>query len=456
MNKISKTLAGQLIFLFVMVIVTTQLIVVIVMYQKLTYISDPYNDYNQVKRVAVVSKTLQGIPAHERQKVLALINDDEAFYNITKEPEVKNPILHKKVLGWFASLLGKTPVYVADKTYDLKSVWGFWFTNSWINQFGSEQQVSEYDETLSIAYSVLIEEGTWLNVKLFLIPIWFFVMTPVIFSSLFSIICVIWVTTVAIKKITAPLKLLSQATDRLGRGEIVEQLKVSGPQELASAIEAFNIMQERLTRFVQDRTLMLAVISHDLRTPITSLRLRVEFIEDDELRNKMIRTLEEMQTMVEACLSFASQENSKEENSNVDLVEILSEFSEESSYIHFSCLISQFFYPCRVVSFKRALRNILQNAVVYGKEATVSLEIQTQEITIIVKDQGPGIPEEDFDKVFKPFVRLSKSRNTLRGSVGLGLSIARSIIHNHGGTISIANTDPGLMVSLTLPNKPVL
>ncbi len=196
---------------------------------------------------------------------------------------------------------------------------------------------------------------------------------------------------------------------------------------------------------------MLAAISHDLRTPITSLRLRTEFIEDKELQAKMVNTLEDMQTMVEACLAFSQQDVLEEETETIDIVETLKDLAEDSSHITFSSTIPSYEYPCRSVSLKRAIRNLLENAVKYGSKAHMSFEKPDNKILITIQDQGPGIPEEKQEEVFEPFIRLDKARNTESGSVGLGLSIARTIIHKHGGTITAQNTFPGLEMTVTLP-----
>jgi signal transduction histidine kinase len=216
-------------------------------------------------------------------------------------------------------------------------------------------------------------------------------------------------------------------------------------------------MYERLQRFVQDRTKMLAAISHDLRSPITSLRLQVELMKDREARGKMLETLEDMQRMTEATLAFARDEASTEESRSVDLSALIDSLCQDlgdmGMEVKFES-IEKTPYICRPSGLKRAIRNVIENAVTYGGRARVTLQQDDTEFRIDIQDDGPGIPEQDFERVFQPFVRLEESRNKQTGGIGLGMAIARSIVRNHGGDISLANTPGGgLTVTIHLPES---
>ena len=244
----------------------------------------------------------------------------------------------------------------------------------------------------------------------------------------------------------APLKKLSQAASALGRGERSEKLEANGPQEIAETIHAFNDMQERLTTFVHDRAKMLAALGHDLRTPITTLRLKAEFIEDGETREDILHTLDEMAEMAEASLSFAREEAAEEEMRLVDLGALTSSVCADLADAGLDVSYDDtgsFAVRCRPVGVKRALRNIVENAVAYGQRARVSAEYKDGGAAISVDDDGPGIAETDMEKVFKPFVRLESSRNKDTGGVGLGLAIAHSIVRSHGGDIVLKNRPGG-------------
>jgi signal transduction histidine kinase len=251
------------------------------------------------------------------------------------------------------------------------------------------------------------------------------------------------------------MKELARAAAALGRGETSAKLAEKGPAEIVETVRAFNEMQDRLGRFVHDRTKMLAALGHDLRTPITSLRLRAEFIDDDEIRLKIIETLDEMLQMAEATLTFAREEAVHEAPRLVDAGALTSTVCEDLADLGRNVVcedIGGFTLRCRPVALKRALRNVVENAVAYGKRACVSLEQIDGELAIHVDDDGPGIAATDMEKVFMPFVRLESSRNRDTGGVGLGLAIARGIIRWHGGDIVLRNRpEGGLRATLSLP-----
>jgi signal transduction histidine kinase len=213
----------------------------------------------------------------------------------------------------------------------------------------------------------------------------------------------------------------------------------------------------RLRRFLEDRTKMLAAIGHDLRTPITSLRLRTEFIPDPETREKFNATLDEMQGMAEAALSFAQSESTIEATRVVDLNALLESICDDLKELGWKVVLQgngRLPYPCRSAALRRAIRNVIENAVRYGDQARVFIQPSSEGVEIMVEDDGPGVPDGDRERVFEPFVRLEASRNRDTGGVGLGLSIARSIVRSHGGEITLSQADAGLRVHIHLPETP--
>jgi signal transduction histidine kinase len=308
---------------------------------------------------------------------------------------------------------------------------------------------------ISLTMSVALNDGRWLNAATrFRLPTHSFY--PLLVSIALMALAIVGVVAITIRRLTRPLRSLSAAAERLGRGEDVEPLAETGPSEIRGTVQAFNVMQDRLTRFVRDRTRMLAAISHDLRTPITSLRIRAEFIEDDENREKMIETLDEMQRMVEAALAFSRDEAAREAATKIDLGEFIDAIAED--YRDMGREVSVTPPAARVVarfrpfSLKRALRNLIDNAVRYGEAADISVEATGEAVVIRIRDRGPGIPQKRIDDVFDPFVRLEESRSEDTGGIGLGLSIARSIVQAHGGSLTLANhPEGGLEARITLP-----
>lgn len=266
----------------------------------------------------------------------------------------------------------------------------------------------------------------------------------------------------AVRRLTAPVRTLAAAAEALGRDVNAPPLPENGPSETAAAAKAFNTMAARIRRFVDDRTLLLTAIGHDLRTPITRMRLRAEFMEDDEQRGKMLRDLDEMEAMVSATIAFGRIASPNEPVSPIDLAELLRTVLDEASdaapeISDRLCYEGPDHLTARVrpQAFKRALTNIIGNAVKYGGSAYVKL-VPTQpaarQIKIEVLDDGPGIPPEHMERVMQPFQRLETSRNRETGGVGLGLPIARDITRAHGGDLTLANRpEGGARIILILP-----
>lgn len=276
-------------------------------------------------------------------------------------------------------------------------------------------------------------------------------------SILITAIILVCIIVFMVRRITQPLKRLTIAADRLGRGEYVEPLQESGPSDLQTAISSFNKMNERLNRFVKDRTNMLAAVSHDLRTPITTLKLRTELLDNKETQTAFLNTLDEMQAIADATLCFVRDDANNEAIQSVDLVALLDSICEEFKAQGKQAKFLQedqraYFYSCRLISLKRAINNLVENAIKYGHCASVSIEESAGQLMMHIDDNGAGIPDDDIEEMFVPFSRLEKSRNQLTGGVGLGLSIARSIVRSHGGDIRLSNLKTsGLRATLILP-----
>jgi len=266
---------------------------------------------------------------------------------------------------------------------------------------------------------------------------------------------VVVIVIVSVRRITRPMERLAGAAEAFGRGAETPPLPETGPAEVRRATVAFNVMRERIERFVQDRTRMLAALSHDLRTPISSLRIRAEFVEDESLRAKMLESLEEMQRMTEETLAFLREEASTEPTRAVDLSALVSSLADDLADLGQDVTAADgppLVCRCRTAALKRALTNLVTNAVRYGRRARIEVAREGGDAVVTIDDDGPGIPPEDFERVFEPFVRLEASRSAETGGLGLGLAIARSIVRGHGGEISLANrAEGGLRVQVRLP-----
>lgn len=257
------------------------------------------------------------------------------------------------------------------------------------------------------------------------------------------------------RTITRPLADLATAADAVGRGTAIEPLQERGARELKRATRAFNAMQERLNRYLDSRTRVLAAMSHDLRTPITRLRLRVESIEDEALRTRCVEDLDEMTRMVRGALSIFRGLNDEEPSVPVDIDALLEELQRRYAEINASVAIegrAAAPFNGKPLALKRCLGNLVDNALQYGEHATIAVTDSADELTIRVLDDGPGIPEAEIERVFEPFYRLESSRNRATGGTGLGLSIARDVAQAHGGSLTLANRSAGgLEARLVLP-----
>jgi signal transduction histidine kinase len=259
----------------------------------------------------------------------------------------------------------------------------------------------------------------------------------------------------AVRRVTAPLTILGAAAERLGRNLNAPPLEPIGTNEMRQAARAFNEMQERLRRLIENRTLMLAAISHDLRTPLTLLRLRAENAAKDEDRERMVATIAQMDQMIDASLKFARGEAMSEPRRSVDLAALLSSIADDMVDAGRPVTMApsnELVYQCKPEALKRAVTNLLDNAIKYGKRAHMSIEATDMRIAVIVDDEGPGIPQEKLNLVVQPFYRLDNSRSPERGGIGLGLAIARSVAEAHGGHLTLSNRqEGGLRASIDLP-----
>lgn len=303
--------------------------------------------------------------------------------------------------------------------------------------------------------AVRLTDGSWLSFTTALPETgpgfsWQFVLSLVVMAAI-----VFAVSAWAVRRVTAPLGILAAASERLGRDVNAPALPEIGTVEMRQASRAFNKMQERIKRLVENRTQLLAAISHDLRTPLTLLRLRAENVGSPESREKMLAAIAEMDAMIGTTLAFARDEVTAEPRQRMDLDALLSSIVDDMA----DAGLPVSFEPgeaeiieCQPAALKRALTNLLNNAVKYGKQAHVAIHAMPHRVQIKIDDEGPGIPEEDLTRVFQPFYRVEGSRSRDTGGVGLGLAIALSIVQAHGGELTLMNRrEGGLRATVTLP-----
>jgi signal transduction histidine kinase len=263
------------------------------------------------------------------------------------------------------------------------------------------------------------------------------------------------VTAFAARQFSRPIERLAAAVRQFGLNPRAPPIAEAGPRELQQVIETFNAMQAQIQKFVAYRTMMLAAISHDLRTPLTRMRLRGEFIDDQEQQARLFRDVDEMQNMVDEALAFFRDDASIEETTSFDLPHVLltvaNDYADQDVDIGYAGP-AHAVYRGRPFTLKRAFTNLIDNAVKYGKTPEIELSCEEMALVVAIRDRGPGIPADALDNVFRPYYRIDGSRSRTSGGVGLGLTVAQAIVQGHGGEIILQNRpEGGLEARIVLP-----
>jgi signal transduction histidine kinase len=303
--------------------------------------------------------------------------------------------------------------------------------------------------------SVRLDDGSWVNFSSSALGAsqhldWGLTAIMICFA-----VAIVVVALLLLRWATRPLSDLALAAERFSLDQIPQPLPETGPIEVRRAARAFNTMRERIRSLVAERMQAMAAVSHDLRTPITRLRLRSEFLEDDATRALIDADLGEMEAMIDSTLDYLRGGTSSEPLRAVDLASVIETIVDEHvDQGHRVSLVGLGSAPVQgaVLSLKRAASNIIGNAVKYGQAAKVTIADAGDSFSVVVEDEGPGIAEADRERVFQPFVRLEESRGRQTGGSGLGLTIALAIARSHEGSITLANrAEGGLCVTLSLP-----
>lgn len=474
-----RSLTGQLIGLLLLALLLSQIVFF------LLYRSERENMLRSVlrdeflARVASVTRLLATADAPLHPEILRAASTTLSRYWLTAEPPIEPVAWQRAARDYLLRALPAVPLregverhapekegFVTNPRFqgtDLrvssKPAWETLGADSWPG--GRPVRLLTLDGWNGVGVAVPIREGLWLQ-TVYARPELITQSTTHYYVTFgLTAVLLLLVALLAARRVGRPLQRLTDAAERVGRGEEIEPLPEDGPGDIRRTTEAFNRMQERLRRFVADRTKMMAAISHDLRTPITSLRLRAEFIDDPEMKEKIIATLDEMQSMTEGALAFAREEATAEPTRTTDMDALLVSLCDDLGEMGWDVKFQdggRVPWRGRPDALRRALRNVIENGVRYGERVRVRLASNDEALEIVVDDDGPGIPEPDFERVFAPFVRLESSRNRATGGVGLGLAIARTIVRAHGGDIVLANRNGGaaihgLSAAIRLPRR---
>jgi signal transduction histidine kinase len=334
-----------------------------------------------------------------------------------------------------------------------ETIWS-WLPSLWASDSGkrADQLLTLQDRGQAFFVAMQLMDGTWLNFA-------FASVRSLPLSSVshllvlgIGISALLVFGVAAMGLITRPIDRLATAAEEFGRGVQPEDVPESGVREVQRAARAFNDMRRRIRRMIEDRTQMIAAISHDLRTPITRLKLRAEFVEDPEEQQKMLTDLDQMEAIIRSTLAFAREDSDTEPSAMVDLAAMLKEIAENHPPAWVNVPGGDAVLRGRPVALRRCFNNLVENAIRYGHAADITVFDRPDALEVMIDDKGPGIPEDRIKDVFRPFVRLEESRNRESGGAGLGLAIARSVILAHGGSISLVNREEGgLRTRVRLP-----
>ena len=323
---------------------------------------------------------------------------------------------------------------------ELKSTFGnnnYWFNTS---KFKNAVEIKIRSEKEVMEFLVPKEMVSTSSIRLF-----------VLWTTLPSVVLII-IALIFLKNQTRPLVKLAKAAERFGKGDYVNDFRPSGAKEIRKAAYEFDRMAKRINRHLNQRSEMLSGISHDLRTPLTRLKLQLAMLNQKELSKKMSKDIDEMEKMLNDYLQFAKTQV-QEETTNVKLQDLFKQIEKNFDNNNLTIFYNEdIILKARSKALKRSFENIIQNGLTYGKKVSVKLEKSLNRALIIVEDDGPGISEDEHKNVFKPFVRLDKSRSLNKSGVGLGLAIVEDIINSHGGNIQLGKSQfDGLQVKISLP-----
>jgi signal transduction histidine kinase len=414
------------------------------------------------QRIANLTRLVQEAPLEWRERIVAALSDQTLRVSLSTQPPTfgdanEDDDISRAIRQFLAEQVPSTSAIQPRVAVSASegSPFAIWHQRGPGWMMGHGPMMHGLGGFRSLQVAMPLPDGLWLSFATTLPD------TGPAFSRQFLVsmavmaIIILGITIWVVRRVTAPLASLAVAAERLGRDVTAPPLPETGTIETRQASRAFNDMQVRLRNLIDNRTRLLAAISHDLRTPLTLLRLRAENVEDQQERDKMLATIADMNSMLEATLNFARDETIAEPRRPTDLSSLLQSITDDMSDAGLPVTMESaqpLVYECRPTALKRALTNLIDNAVKYGKAAHAGINATSTAIEITIDDEGPGMPESELKRVLEPFYRVEESRSHETGGVGLGLAIALSAVQAHGGQLTLSNRpDGGLRAVVRLP-----
>jgi signal transduction histidine kinase len=399
-----------------------------------------------LERAASVATLLSGIPAKEREAAARAMSAGPWRFQVRYGKASAQPMtddearLAERARAMLPAERGRQPVVVQ-------------FKNAKLDPRLAHLRGQPYGPVVEITLPVV--RNTELVVTFFRSPAepW---PNQIMIAALVAIIVTSAAAALVARRVTQPLRELAAAASEAARGGGARRVSEEGPDDVRDAAHAFNAMNDQVHRTLESQRHLLSAVGHDLRTPITAMRISTEFVADAEVRERLEKNLGELQELTEAVLD-AARNAGWEQMRRIDLAALieslcadLEEMSEPVTWAAHEAAP----FTCRPNEIRRAARNLIVNAIAYGKKADVKLVVSPAVYEIVVEDEGPGIPDADRDRVFEPFVRLEASRSSETGGTGLGLTLVKAIAESHGGSIVLENrAEGGLRATLHLPRE---
>ncbi|AKI00730.1 signal transduction histidine kinase [Hoeflea sp. IMCC20628] len=443
-HLLPDSLAGRLVFLLAIAIIAANIIALAVLAFQQQSFDQQAREEREIERIAALIPAMEAVNAQLRQVIARDASTRFARVRVEDAPlltETATGTRSRYIASQLAETLGRQDVIVAIIDRPLPP--------------GADRNGATHtDQVIAITIPLSARNGQpeWLNVVTNGAPsrAGRIDSRPFLTVLSLSLLSVLGVAIVLARHLTQPLSQLSQAAEAAGRGDRTARVPEEGAREMRQAARAFNAMQAEISQFDAERMRMLAAVGHDLRTPMTSLRIRAEMVDDDELRDAMVRTLEEMTVMADGLISYARDGQDAEAMAPLDLARLLRQLCEDRGA---TCNVTENVQITgRRVSLGRAIGNLLDNALRYGDEARMTLAQDKKHAIVTIEDNGPGIPPDRLNEMFQPFTRGDDSRSLETGGAGLGLSISRTIIVAHGGQVTLENrADGGLRATVALP-----
>lgn len=429
MRLLPQGLAARFALLLVAALVAANAVALVLAGRERDRLDVAAREGREVARIVALVPALDGAPEREARRIAREASTRLAEVRIDRRPAVDDPGTDLRARALTARLAEALP-------------------GREVRVRIGPQRWRRGEGMPDVVLSVALDGGRWLNVVTVTPPMpdgaRVFLMV-VLLSLVATLAAGLWF----IRQMTRPLATLADAARTAARGDHSVRVPVAGPREVRAAAAAFNEMQAQIEGFEADRMRTLGAVGHDLRTPITSLRLRAEMVEDDDLRQAMVRTLDEMAVMAQGLVSWAKGAGEAEPTAPLDLHALLRQVAADRG-VPFAGRPAM--VRGRKVALSRAVGNLIDNALRYAGGAQVALDVAGASARITVTDGGPGIPADRLATIFDPFVRGEDSRSRDTGGAGLGLSIARTEVLAHGGTIRLENLQPqGLRAVVDLP-----